>query len=87
MPKLITVTELAKHNKKGDCWVSIDGKVFDVSTFIKDHPGGQQILLRQGGTECSELFHEFHNKRVLKKFGAKLYIGDLDGGSGARARF
>eukprot|EP00949_MAST-11_sp_MAST-11-sp1_P005081 g5081.t1 len=69
MPKRITVTELAKHNKKGDCWVSIDGKVFD------------------GGTECSELFHEFHNKRVLKKFGAKLHIGDLDGGSGARARF
>lgn len=31
--------EIVKHDKPGDCWVVIHGKVYDLSNFVKIHPG------------------------------------------------
>ncbi|KAK7753411.1 hypothetical protein SLS62_004702 [Diatrype stigma] len=36
----ITVAELQKHNTKGDCWVAVHSKVWDVTDFLDEHPGG-----------------------------------------------
>jgi hypothetical protein len=37
-PRKLTRSEVATHCKDGDCWVIIDGKVYDVSAFLDDHP-------------------------------------------------
>jgi hypothetical protein len=39
----------AQHNKEDDCWVVIDGRVFDLTTYLKDHPGGIIQLCLAGG--------------------------------------
>ena len=31
--------EIVQHDKPGDCWVVIHGKVYDLSDFAKVHPG------------------------------------------------
>ncbi|KAI8016287.1 hypothetical protein LOK49_LG05G02128 [Camellia lanceoleosa] len=36
----ITSLDLKSHSKAGDLWISIQGKVYDVSDWAKDHPGG-----------------------------------------------
>ena len=36
---------IAGHNTAGDCWLVIHGKVYDVSQFMTDHPGGPESLL------------------------------------------
>ena len=38
-----TRDQIAKHNTKSDCWVSIDDKVYDLTEFISLHPGGKGI--------------------------------------------
>ena len=38
--RLITLEELAKHKKKDDCWLAIYDKVYNVTPYIKFHPGG-----------------------------------------------
>ncbi|KAF7308134.1 Acyl-CoA dehydrogenase [Mycena chlorophos] len=43
--KTYTLEEVAKHNKAGDLWIVIDGKVFDLSRFAPMHPGGLSVLL------------------------------------------
>merc|ERR1711959_728158 len=64
----ISEEELKKHNKKTDCWVAIKGKVVDVTSFLKDHPGGLKTLLKQGGKESTEIFEAFHRDGLLEKY-------------------
>jgi cytochrome b involved in lipid metabolism len=45
MAKLISMQEVAKHNKMNDCWVAIHGKVYNVSDFLPEHPGGYASTL------------------------------------------
>ncbi|MQL10592.1 cytochrome b5 domain-containing protein, partial [Escherichia coli] len=43
--KTFTFDEVAKHNHKKDCWIIVNGKVYDVTPFMDDHPGGDEALL------------------------------------------
>jgi cytochrome b involved in lipid metabolism len=48
--KMLDGAEVANHNTRESCWIVIDSKVYDVTSFLHQHPGGAAILLRQGGT-------------------------------------
>lgn len=37
---LVTLDTLSKHNSKTDCWIAVHSKVWDVTEFINEHPGG-----------------------------------------------
>lgn len=51
-----TREEVAKHCTPDDLWLVIDGKVYDVTDYVKEHPGGDSIL-RNAGHDSSEGFH------------------------------
>lgn len=42
--KSYTATEVAAHADSTSCWLILDNKVYDVTTFIPKHPGGEAIL-------------------------------------------
>lgn len=37
---MISHDELKKHISKDDCWVILHSKVYDVTSFVHEHPGG-----------------------------------------------
>jgi L-lactate dehydrogenase (cytochrome) len=37
---LISVEEISKHKTPEDCWIVVDGKVWDMTEFAPEHPGG-----------------------------------------------
>lgn len=41
----ITPKELAKHKSQDDAWVSLNGKVYDVTRYLSYHPGGMYLIL------------------------------------------
>lgn len=50
-----SMDEISKHSIAGDCWLLIDGKVYDVSEY-DNHPGGEAIL--EGcGKDATEMFN------------------------------
>ncbi|KAK4748430.1 hypothetical protein SAY87_015016 [Trapa incisa] len=58
--KYLTSEELKIHNKSGDLWISINGKVYDVSAWAKIHPGGEGLLLTLAGQDVTDAFIAYH---------------------------
>ncbi|XP_075718207.1 cytochrome b5 reductase 4 [Rhinoderma darwinii] len=60
--RLIEVTEeeLAKHNKKTDCWTCIRGLVYNVTPYMEYHPGGEEELMKAAGIDGTQLFDQVH---------------------------
>lgn len=38
--KVITLDSLSKHNTEADCWIAVHQKVWDITDFVAEHPGG-----------------------------------------------
>jgi isopentenyl diphosphate isomerase/L-lactate dehydrogenase-like FMN-dependent dehydrogenase/predicted heme/steroid binding protein len=78
-PPSYTLAEVAKHNTKEDCWLAVNGKVYDVTQWLTDHPGGGAIVLLSAGQDATETFTNFHNDSVLGDdgVGARFEIGLL----------
>lgn len=72
----LTWDEISKHTEVGDCWIVIEGKVYDVSEFMKRHPGGRWIILEQAGKDATAAFRKtIHSEIAFEKL-YELYIGD-----------
>lgn len=40
--QLYTMEEVEQHDSKESCWFVVDGKVYDATPFLKEHPGGSK---------------------------------------------
>lgn len=38
----LTKEEVSRHNSASDAWIIVDGKVYDVTTYVDLHPGGKE---------------------------------------------
>ena len=64
--KLISYEEIAKHNRNGDCWIVVNCKVYDVTSFIADHPGGSDVILSSAGADSTVEFLDAHPESIIK---------------------
>lgn len=74
-----SLEEVAQHSTPEDCWLAIDGEVYDVSNFVSEHPGGEEIL-KGCGKDASTLFHgeeEHQGSTEVQAYMAELKIGTL----------
>eukprot|EP01080_Neovahlkampfia_damariscottae_P005334 gene5334-9143_t len=72
--KFYSPEEVKQHNTEDDCWIIVRGEVYDVTKFVKFHPGGKGILLNVAGLDATKEFEAFHKLSVLQKY-SKLVIG------------
>jgi cytochrome b involved in lipid metabolism len=56
----LTAAQVATHNKAADCWIIIDGSVYDLSSYIQQHPGGSGVLTNLCGTDATQAFQSQH---------------------------
>ena len=66
--RTITMDEVNKHNSEGDLWVILHGDVYDLTTFLPDHPGGKKAIMLFAGKDATEEFDMLHPPNVLKKY-------------------
>jgi cytochrome b involved in lipid metabolism len=77
----ITRDELAQHNARTSCWVSVGSYVYDVTEFLPHHPAGEKTILRYAGRDISEHV-PFHSPLMMRLLRRNYLIGRLDDGAG-----
>jgi cytochrome b involved in lipid metabolism len=78
-----SLEEVAEHTSAQDCWIVVNGKVYNVTT-VPGHGGGAGTLIREScGTDATELWetkpvtgepHSLDAQNILNDY----YIGDLE---------
>ncbi|GMH18043.1 hypothetical protein Nepgr_019884 [Nepenthes gracilis] len=69
--------EISLHNKRTDCWIIIKDKVYDVTPYVEEHPGGDAILVHAGDDSTEGFFGPQHGTRVFDLID-DFYIGELE---------
>ncbi|KAJ4840690.1 hypothetical protein Tsubulata_035801 [Turnera subulata] len=70
--------EVAKHNKSNDCWLIISGKVYDVTSFMDEHPGGVDILVASTGKDATIAFDDVGHKDATRELLKQYLVGEID---------
>ncbi|KAL1977937.1 hypothetical protein VTN31DRAFT_796 [Thermomyces dupontii] len=65
--RLLTVQEIAKHNTSSDCWLVINGQVWDLTDFLEQHPGGSAIILKYAGRDATKAYNEVHAPSLVQR--------------------
>jgi 4-hydroxysphinganine ceramide fatty acyl 2-hydroxylase len=50
--------EVAAHNTAKSCYVTIGTRVFDITDFLEDHPGGGDLILEYGGKDVTKILKD-----------------------------
>jgi len=73
-----TWEEVKKHNKLNDLWVVLNGKIYDITPFVDEHPGGESVLKDVAGKDATTAFSEEHDhsqSALVER--DKYYIGNI----------
>ncbi|KAF3431606.1 hypothetical protein FNV43_RR26337 [Rhamnella rubrinervis] len=78
LTKLFTMQEASQHNTKDDCWVVIDGKVYDMTSYLDEHPGGDDVVIAATGKDATEEFEDAGHSRSARELMENFCIGELE---------
>lgn len=56
LEKTYTLVEVARHGVENDCWMAIDGQVYDLTAYLPEHPSKPSIILPWCGREASAAY-------------------------------
>lgn len=78
----LSMSELAKHNSKTDCWLLINNNIYNVSSYMDMHPGAASTIIPSCGKEATHAFdtkkqgqpHSSYADSLLKDY----LVGSLD---------
>lgn len=58
----VSAQEVALHNTQDDCYSILDGKVYDLTGFIQQHPGGSNAIIGMCGIDATEKYGNAHGE-------------------------
>lgn len=78
---ILDTAEIAKHNSQNDCWLIINGKAYDVTSYLNFHPGGPGLITPYCGKDATQAFatkdagkpHSQNAENLLSSF----YLGNV----------
>lgn len=54
--KTWTLVEVARHHEAEDCWMAIDGAIYNLTAYLPQHPSNPAIILQWCGKEATEAY-------------------------------
>mmetsp|Transcript_6912 Transcript_6912/g.21024 ORF Transcript_6912/g.21024 Transcript_6912/m.21024 type:complete len:84 (+) Transcript_6912:35-286(+) len=72
-----TLYQVSKHASDNDLYVALHGRVYDLTSFWKQHPGGKQLIRERAGKDVTVEFEAIHHSRKAHEVLRKLDVGRL----------
>lgn len=76
-PKIYRLEEVQKHKTSTSLWLVIHNKVYDVTQFLDEHPGGEEVMIEQAGGDGSESFEDVGHSSDARELMKDYYLGEL----------
>ena len=82
--RLYSLEDVQKHGRfenqleaSKSYWIVIHDKVYDVTKWLDDHPGGEDVLMENSGTDASEPWEDIGHSSEAREKMKKYQIGEL----------
>ncbi|KAK5679400.1 hypothetical protein LTS10_008215 [Elasticomyces elasticus] len=67
MAQKVAVADITKHATAEDCWILVNGKVYDLTKFAPDHPGGPDMIWKYAGKDGTKTYNTYHSAELIEK--------------------
>ncbi|KDQ29655.1 hypothetical protein PLEOSDRAFT_1064455 [Pleurotus ostreatus PC15] len=84
--KIVSVDELRQHKTKDSLYVLIHGNVYDVTKFLDEHPGGDEVILAEAGQDATEAFEDVGHSDEARALLPGMLVGEFEKGSEAQLK-
>lgn len=75
--KTYSLAEIKAHNTNKSTWIVIHNNIYDVTEFLNEHPGGEEVLIEQAGKEATEAFEDVGHSTDAREMMKKFKVGEL----------
>ncbi|KAK7185779.1 hypothetical protein DPSP01_004319 [Paraphaeosphaeria sporulosa] len=75
--KEFTYSDVSEHSTKKDLYIVVHDKVYNASSFVDEHPGGEEVLLDVGGQDSTEAFEDVGHSDEAREILEGLLVGKL----------
>ncbi|XGW01371.1 hypothetical protein V3C99_013933 [Haemonchus contortus] len=73
----LTRKEVADHNSNKSTWFVLGNKVYDVTKFLEEHPGGCEVLLEVAGRDATEAFEDVGHSTDAREMREQYLVGEI----------
>lgn len=77
MVSRLTRAQVAEHNSNKSAWIIIGNKVYDVTKFLDEHPGGCEVLLEKAGEDRTEAFEDVGHSTDAREMKETYLVGEI----------
>uniref|UniRef100_A0A8D2Q8D0 Cytochrome b5 n=1 Tax=Varanus komodoensis TaxID=61221 RepID=A0A8D2Q8D0_VARKO len=69
--------EIQKHNHSQSTWIILHNRVYDLTKFLEEHPGGEEVLREQAGGDATESFEDVGHSTDARNLSDTFIVGEL----------
>ncbi|NXK57894.1 CYB5 protein, partial [Sylvietta virens] len=69
--------EVQKHNNSQSTCFFIHNRIYDVTKFLDEHPGGEEVLREQAGGDATENFEDVGHSTDARTLSESFIVGEL----------
>jgi len=86
MSKIVTYDELTTNSTKDKMYILIHGKVYNVTAFLDEHPGGDEVIIAEGKNDASEAFEDVGHSDEARALLPGMLVGEFEKNSGLKLK-
>ncbi|XP_056155252.1 cytochrome b5 [Lampris incognitus] len=75
--KYYRLSEIEEQNTFQSTWIIVHNRVYDVTKFLEEHPGGEEVLREHAGGDATESFEDVGHSTDAHEMAAHMVIGEL----------